>query len=126
MTATAADELTVTSRRAEGLPPGVQHNRANPRHSSRRHLRQLMAGSRETPKPDLYAAAGERTSFELSGDSATGERSAGQHAHPQRAFRLVNDAFACKVDGFLTRFAILCARKASSESPIWLHVKSRQ
>ena len=27
------------------------------------------------------------------------------------------DAFPRKVDGFLTRFAILCARKASSESP---------
>jgi hypothetical protein len=31
-----------------------------------------------------------------------------------------------KVDGFLTPFAILCARKASSESPLWLHLKSRQ
>jgi catechol 2,3-dioxygenase-like lactoylglutathione lyase family enzyme len=36
------------------------------------------------------------------------------------------DAFPRKVDGFLTRFAILCARKASSESPRWLHVNSRQ
>ena len=36
------------------------------------------------------------------------------------------DAFPRKVNGFLTRFAILCARKASSESPLWLHLKSRQ
>ena len=34
--------------------------------------------------------------------------------------------FCAKADGFLTRFAILCARKASSESPLWLHLKSRQ
>ena len=36
------------------------------------------------------------------------------------------DAFPRKVDGFFTRFAILCARKASLEGPLWLHVKSRQ
>src|SRR5262249_15301560 len=36
------------------------------------------------------------------------------------------DAFPRKVNGFLTLFAILCARKASSESTLWLHVKSRQ
>ena len=36
------------------------------------------------------------------------------------------DASPRKVDGFLTRLAILCARKASSESPLWLHLKSGQ
>jgi hypothetical protein len=36
------------------------------------------------------------------------------------------DAFPRKVNGLLTRFTILCARKASAESPLWLHLKSRQ
>jgi len=39
---------------------------------------------------DLYAAAGERGASNFAGDSATAERSAGQHAHPQRACCLVN------------------------------------
>jgi hypothetical protein len=31
-----------------------------------------------------------------------------------------------KVDGLLTRFAILCARKTSTETPLWPHLKPRQ
>src|SRR6516162_3719922 len=62
----------------------------------------------------------------FAGDSAEAERSAAQHAHPHRRSASSTEAFPHKADGFLPRLAILCARKASSESPLWLHVKSRQ
>jgi len=39
---------------------------------------------------------------------------------PSGRFVSSTDAVSRKVDGFLTPFAILCARKASSESPPWL------
>jgi len=41
-------------------------------------------------------AAGERASFELWGDSATAERSAGQDVHPHQAFRLVSRCFSAQ------------------------------
>jgi hypothetical protein len=44
---------------------------------------------------------------------------------PARRSASSTDAFSCKVDRFLQRFAILYSRKVSSESPRWLHLKSR-
>src|SRR6516164_7999720 len=69
------------------------------------------------PKTELYAAAGERASFGLLAVIRLRRRDQQGGTHipagvpPRQAmgFREVN--------GFLTRFAILCARKASSESP---------
>ena len=78
-------------------------------------------------KPDLYAAAAERTSFELLPVIRLQRRDQQGSTHiPSGRSASSTDAFPRKVDGFLTRFAILCARKLSLESPLWLHVKSRQ
>ena len=69
----------------------------------------------------------ERRQFSnFAGDSASAETSARRHAHHHGRSASSIDASPRKVDGFLTRLAILCARKASLESPLWLHVKSRQ
>ena len=65
-------------------------------------------------RPDPGWREGELRTF--AGDSATAQRSAGQHAHPRGRSASSSDAFPRKVDGFLTRFAILCVRKANSET----------
>jgi|SRR6516162_3257034 len=81
----------------------------------------------EAPKTDLYAAAGERANFEILPVIRLRRRDPQGSTHiPSGRSASSTDAFPRSVDGFLTRFAILCARKASSESPLWLHVKSRQ
>jgi hypothetical protein len=77
----------------------------------------------DVPKPDLYAAGELRTlpAIRLRRRDQQGST----HILSGRSASSI-DAFPRKVDGFLTRFAILCSRKASSESPLWLHLKSRQ
>jgi hypothetical protein len=82
---------------------------------------------KEAPKPDLYAAAGERASFELLPVIRLRRRDQqGSTYIPSGRSASSSDAFPCKVDGFLTRFAILCARKGKLGEPSWLHLKSRQ
>src|SRR6516162_10349603 len=93
------------------------------------HLRPYAASSVtgcRAPKPDLYAAAGGSANFELSPVIRLRWRDQQGSTHiPSGHSASSTDAFPRKVDGFLTRFAILSARKASSESSLWLHVKSR-
>jgi len=75
------------------------------------------------PKPDLYAAGELRTLPVIR------LRRRDQHGSthiPSARSASSTDAFPRKVNGLLTRLAILCARKASTESPLWLHLKSRQ
>ena len=93
------------------------HHRHSPRH-------QPPAAKRRNRTFTPRLERGRASNF--AGDSATAERSAGQDAHPSGLSASSTGAFPRKVNGFLTRFAILCARKASSESPLWLHLKSRQ
>src|SRR6516164_2562275 len=70
------------------------------------------------PKPELYAAAGERASFELLPVIRLRRRDQQGSTHiPAGVFGSSSHTFPREVNGFLTRFAILCARKASSESP---------
>ena len=53
----------------------------------------------------------------LAGDSARAERSAGQHAHPSGRSASSSHGFPREVNGFLTRFAILCGRKGKLGEP---------
>src|SRR6516162_6596504 len=78
---------------------------------------------REAPKPDLYAAGELRT---LPVIRLRRRDQQGSRHIPSGRSASSTDAFPRKVNGFLTPFAILCARKASSESPLWLHLKSRE
>ena len=53
----------------------------------------------------------------FAGDSAKAEGSAGQHARTSGRSASSTNAFPCKVDGFLTRLAMLCARKGKFGEP---------
>ena len=87
----------------------------------------MRRNGRDAPKLDLYAAVGKRASFELLPVIRLRRRDHQGSTHILGGRSASStDAFPRKVDGFLTRFAILCARKASSESPLWLHLKSKQ
>jgi DNA-binding protein HU-beta len=67
---------------------------------------------RDAPKPDLYSAAGERASFELLPVIRLRRKDQQASTHsPSGRSASSTDAFPRKVDGFLTHFAILCARK---------------
>src|ERR1700757_3569956 len=69
---------------------------------------------RDAPKPDLCAAAGERASFELLPVIRLRRRDQQRSTHiPNGRSASSTDAFPRKVNGFLTLFAILCARKAT-------------
>src|SRR5690349_9586025 len=93
---------------------GHQDAFAPPRLSARcrfgqRPLAGTWGNGHHAPKPDLYAAAGERGELRtFTCDSATAERSVGQHVHPSGRSASPTDAFSPKVDGFLTSSAILC------------------
>ena len=101
--------------------------------SWRPHRRQLRGIFAHTPrrqppacrasKPDLYAAGELRT---LPVIRLRRRDQQGSRHIPSGRSASSTDAFPRKVNGFLTPFAILCARKASTESPLWLHLKSRQ
>src|SRR5215470_9870420 len=86
------------------------------------HLHPYTASSAtgyKAPNSDLHAAAGERASFELLSAIRLRRRDQQGSTHiPTGRSAPSTNAFPRKVDGFLTRFAILCARKASSESPL--------
>ena len=86
------EEFFAWQRAFAPLPP-LSRSRPVLRTAGMGHFHPYAASSAigcRAPNPDLYAAARERASFELCGDSAPAERSAGQHAHPHRAFRFVN------------------------------------
>src|SRR5262249_39929877 len=81
---------------------------------TRRNARNPNRKRTFTPWP----GSGRASNF--AGDSAAAERSAGQHAHSHRAFRLVNGWVPLEVDHFLRSynlFAILCSRKGKLGEP---------
>ena len=74
------------------------HHRHSPRH-------QPPAAKRRNRTFTPRLERGRASNF--AGDSATAERSAGQDAHPSGLSASSTGAFPRKVNGFLTRFAIL-------------------
>src|SRR6516162_6635913 len=105
-------------------PPGDSTRTRVPAAPAERRLcdrkgdRRLGAREWRAPKPDLYAAAGERASFELLPVIRLRRKDQQASTHiPTGRSASSTEAFPRKADGFLTRLAILCPSKGKLGEP---------